>query len=83
MIAACFKDNYKNSYIVGTNSYGKSTVQKSQTLTTGRTIKYTVEEWLTPKGKSVDGKGIVPDIYVENNDEDRDLQLVEAINTLK
>lgn len=81
VIAACFKDNYKKATIIGTNSYGKSTVQKSQTLTTGRTIKYTVEEWLTPKGKSIEGKGVTPDIVVFNDG--NDLQLVEAINTLK
>ena len=81
VVAACFRDNYKNVTIIGVNSYGKGTVQKSQTLTTGRTIKYTVEEWLTPKGNSIDGIGIIPDIIIENDE--KDLQLVEAINTLK
>ena len=78
----CFKDNYSNITIIGTNSYGKGTVQRSMTLNSGKTIKYTIEEWLSPKGKSIDGKGIVPDTLI-TNDNNEDLQLKEAINKLK
>ena len=78
----CFKDNYSNITIIGTNSYGKGTVQRSMTLNSGKTIKYTIEEWLSPKGKSIDGKGIVPDTLI-SNDNNEDLQLKEAINKLK
>ena len=45
-------------------------------------FKYTVEEWLTSKGKSIDEIGLEPDIEIYNED-DRDLQLVSAINELK
>ena len=81
-MTACFRDNYSKVTIVGTTSYGKGSVQKSMTLNSGKTIKYTIEEWLTPKGKSIDGKGIEPDIEVINDGDD-DKQLIKAINILK
>lgn len=81
-MTACFMDNYSNITVIGTKSYGKGTVQRSMTLNSGKTIKYTIEEWLTPKGKSIDGIGIEPDITIEN-DGSEDLQLNEAINKLK
>lgn len=55
--------------IIGTTSYGKGTVQTiypiyHQNGVGG--IKITVAEYLTPNKRSIDGKGIVPDIVVEN-----------------
>lgn len=90
VVAACFKDNYKNSTILGVPSYGKGNVQKSISLSTGTSIKFTVEEWLTPKGKSVMNKGVIPDenveqsitYYVDYNEED-DTQYQRAIEILK
>jgi len=81
-MTSCFKDNYSNVVVIGTNSYGKGTVQRSMTLNSGKIIKYTIEEWLTPNGKSIDGVGIKPDVNIVN-DGDEDLQLKEAINKLK
>lgn len=90
VIASCFKDNYKNATIVGTTSYGKGTVQKTVTLSTGSTIKYTIERWLTSKGKSLDKVGLEPDIevvldssYFETLAIDDDNQLQKAIEVLK
>ena len=90
IIAACFKDNYKNISLVGTTTYGKGTVQKSQKLNTGTNIKYTAERWLTPKGKCVEGKGIKPDYEVKLSEDyykdpkrENDNQLQEALKALK
>lgn len=90
IVAACFKDNYKKAYIVGTNTFGKGTVQKSQTLSNGTTIKYTTEKWLTPKGKSINEKGVSPtievnqqDSYYEDPKDENDLILQEALKQLK
>lgn len=90
ILASCFKDNYKNTIIVGTNSYGKGSVQKSQTFSSGISIKYTTEQWLTSKGKSIEGKGIKPDYEVQLNEEyyttptfENDNQLQLAISKLK
>lgn len=90
ILASCFKDNYNNAIIVGTNSYGKGSVQKSQTFSSGVSIKYTTEQWLTSKGKSIEGKGIKPDYEVILNEEytstptfENDNQLQTAISKLK
>lgn len=90
ILAACFKDNYKNVTLVGTKSYGKGTIQKTYEFSNGSSLKYTAQKWLTSKGKSIDGEGIEPDVVVELNDEyynnptdENDLQLQKAIEILK
>lgn len=90
ILASCFKENYKKSYIIGTTTYGKGTVQKTQTLKNGTTIKYTTETWLTSKGKSINKLGVTPtvevklsDEYFENPCDETDNQLKEALNKLK
>lgn len=90
ILASCFKDNYKDATIIGTTSYGKGTVQKSQSLKSGNSIKYTTEKWLTSKGKWLNEKGVKPDVevklsdeYFENPTDETDNQLQEAIKKLK
>ena len=90
ILASCFKENYKKVYIVGNTTYGKGTVQKTQTLSNGTTIKYTTESWLTSKGKSINNVGVTPTVevflteeYVNNPCDDTDSQLKEALNQLK
>ncbi|MBR1718615.1 MAG: S41 family peptidase [Bacilli bacterium] len=90
ILATCFKDNYKKVKLVGLTSYGKGTVQNSQSLSTGSSIKYTTEKWLTSKGKWLNEKGLKPDLEVSLNDEfysdpkfENDNQIHEAIKLLK
>ena len=64
VLASCFKDNYKNAIIVGETSYGKGTIQKSERLGSGASIKYTTDKWLTSKGKWLNEKGVKPDYEV-------------------
>jgi carboxyl-terminal processing protease len=88
ILAGAFKDSY-GSEIIGVNSYGKGTVQRTYTLETGGMVKLTVEKWLTPSGEWIDGKGIEPTIEVELNNnyydnpiEKNDNQLQKAIEIL-
>lgn len=90
VMAASFKDNYKKVKIVGLPTYGKGTIQKSTNLSTGSSIKYTTQKWLTPKGKWLDEKGIEPDVAVDLNEEfynnpivENDPQIKEALKTIK
>lgn len=90
ILASCFKENYKNVSIIGTKTYGKGTVQKSKSLNSGTSIKYTTEKWLTSKGKWINKKGVKPTIkvtlgeeYVNNPGYDTDAQIQKAIETLK
>ena len=88
IFASVIKENY-NGYVVGTNSYGKGTVQQTKKLLDGSMIKYTTQKWLTPNGNSVEDIGVVPTNYVELSEEyllnpsiDTDNQISEAIKLL-
>lgn len=90
VLASCFQEVYDKSVIVGETSYGKGTVQKPRKLSSGSSIKYTTQKWLTAKGKNLEGKGVTPDVIVKQNEEyynnpsqDMDYQLQEALIQLK
>ena len=90
LFASCFQENYEKSILVGKTTYGKGMVQKSQDLSSGTTIKYTTEKWLTSKGKWIEGVGVSPDFEVEQSEEyyespshETDSVLQEAIQKLK
>ena len=85
ILASAFKETY-GAEVVGVNSYGKGTVQKTGDLNNGDTIKYTVQKWLTPKGNWINEKGVTPTKEVklelkenETLTEDNDNQLKAAI----
>ena len=88
ILASAIKEAY-GGVVVGTNSYGKGTVQQTKKLLDGSMIKYTTQKWLTSDGSSIDGTGVVPTNVIELADEyydtpsmDTDNQLQEAINLL-
>ena len=68
ILASSIKESY-NGYVVGTNSYGKGTVQQTLVLSDGSMIKYTIEKWLTPLGNWINEEGVVPTNYVELSSE--------------
>lgn len=89
ILAAALKDSY-NSSVVGVNSYGKGSVQKQYKLSNGSSIKYTVKKWYTPKGESIDKKGVEPTEIIEQSENyfnnpsiDNDTQLQKAIQIVK
>ena len=69
--------------VIGTKTYGKGTVQELQKLSNGNEYKVTTKNWLTSKGKWIDGTGIEPDIKVELNDAYSDNPSTENDNQLK
>lgn len=84
ILAASIKESY-NGYVVGVNTYGKGTVQKTKTLKNGSMVKYTIQEWLTPKANAIDGKGVKPThvIEFEESGYENDSQLDYSIDLLK
>ena len=82
ILAATIKESY-NGIIIGTNSYGKGTVQRTKGLSDGSMIKYTTQKWLTPKGNWINDIGVEPTITVEfdivNN---IDTQLESAVSEI-
>ncbi|KTC66524.1 carboxy-terminal protease [Legionella adelaidensis] len=64
IVAGALKDN-KRAIIMGTRSFGKGSVQTVLPLDNKRGIKLTTALYYTPNGTSIQAKGIVPDIVVE------------------
>ncbi|MOA20571.1 Carboxy-terminal processing protease CtpB precursor [compost metagenome] len=50
---------------MGTDSFGKGSVQTVLPLTNDRALKLTTALYFTPNGRSIQAQGIVPDIVVE------------------
>lgn len=88
IVTASLKENL-NCAIVGTKTYGKGKVQRTRILSNGSMIKYTTQNWLTPKGNKIDGEGITPTVevkltkdYINAPSDATDSQFQEAINQL-
>ena len=50
--------------VVGSQTFGKGSVQEPKMLSDGSAIEFTVGSYLTPSGRSLDGVGIRPDVPV-------------------
>lgn len=77
---------YGKATLVGTNTFGKGSVQELVTITPDTALKITVARWLGPDEKQIPLTGIVPDVEVQNTEEDvkegRDAQMERAIAIL-
>jgi carboxyl-terminal processing protease len=63
IVAGALQDQ-KRALIVGTSSFGKGSVQNVEPLRDGYGLKLTVARYYTPSGRSIQAKGIVPDVPV-------------------
>ncbi len=64
IVAGALQD-HKRAVIMGTTSFGKGSVQTVIPLPGNTAIKLTTARYFTPSGRSIQAKGIVPDITVE------------------
>ena len=74
IVAGALQD-HKRAIIMGTQSFGKGSVQTILPITSKTAVKITTARYYTPDGRSIQAKGITPDIIVE------DLQLNSLSNT--
>ncbi len=57
--------DHKRAIILGTKTFGKGSVQTVIPLTDHGAIRLTTARYYTPSGRSIQAKGIIPDIIVE------------------
>ncbi len=85
IVAGALQDHGK-AKLVGTQSYGKGSVQEAVKITPDTLLKITVAKWLTPNGVSISGKGLTPDYEVkltkENSNNEKDPQMDKAVELL-
>jgi carboxyl-terminal processing protease len=69
ILAGALQD-YDRAVIIWEKTYGKGSVQSPFILSDGSMMKITTAKWFTPKDRSIDGKGITPDILISFQQED-------------
>ena len=79
IVAGALQD-HKRAVIMGTQTFGKGSVQTILPLGNSTAIKLTTARYYTPNGRSIQAKGIVPDIILDDGSAGRDpgLKLREA-----
>ena len=65
IVAGALQD-HKRATILGIQSFGKGSVQTILPINNGSAIKLTTARYFTPNGRSIQAKGIVPDINVDD-----------------
>lgn len=64
IVAGALQD-HKRGVIMGTQTFGKGSVQTVLPLSSNTAVKLTTARYYTPSGRSIQAKGIVPDVVVE------------------
>ena len=78
IVAGALQDN-KRAVVLGTTSFGKGSVQTVLPLPGDTAIKLTTAHYFTPSGRSIQAKGIVPDIVAaESANGSSEIRLREA-----
>jgi carboxyl-terminal processing protease len=85
ILAGALQEHGK-AQLVGTQTFGKGSVQELIPLTADSTLKVTIAKWLTPNGISISDGGLTPDNIIEITQDDvdagRDLQMERAVEIL-
>jgi len=82
IVAGAIQDQ-KRGILIGEKTFGKGTVQELNPLTRGGALKITIAKWLTPNGINIESNGLVPDIEVEWDEGEEDIQLKRAIEEVE
>jgi carboxyl-terminal processing protease len=64
IVAGALQD-HKRALVLGTTTFGKGSVQTVENLRDGSGLKLTIARYYTPNGRSIQAKGIEPDITLK------------------
>ena len=85
IVAGALQD-HRRALVLGSTSYGKGSVQAVLPLDRSRALKLTTALYFTPNGRSIQSKGIHPDVEMNADGPDNDdgaALLTEAVRQLK
>ena len=82
IVAGALKD-HKRAIVIGENSYGKGSVQSIIPLRNKGAIRLTISKYYLPSGKSISEVGVVPDIKIEESDDEEFAINTDTDNQLK
>ncbi len=77
IVAGALQD-YKRAIVMGSQTFGKGSVQTLRQLTPDTAVKLTTARYFTPKGRSIQALGIVPDLKVDETPEGDGLNAVRV-----
>jgi carboxyl-terminal processing protease len=82
IVAGALQD-HDRAILIGTTTYGKGSVQEIFPLSENSAMKLTTEHYFTPSGRDINGKGIKPDVVVNNAEDQqpRAIQILKGIIT--
>jgi carboxyl-terminal processing protease len=66
IVAGALQD-YKRAIIMGSQTFGKGSVQTLRQLTSDTAVKLTTARYYTPQGRSIQARGIMPDLLVDES----------------
>ena len=69
IVAGALQD-YKRAVIMGSQSFGKGSVQTVAQLDKETGVKLTIAQYMTPKNRKIQAVGIMPDVIIEEVDQD-------------
>lgn len=82
VVAGALQDRNRG-VVVGTQTFGKGSVQESVTLSNGASLETTVGKFRTPSGRFIEKRGITPDVTAsERESVKRSLEILQALNAI-
>lgn len=82
-VVAASLQEHKRAVVIGRKTFGKGSVQVVVTLSDESSLHITNAIWKTPEGRSLEGSGIEPDIFINaDNSASQDSDMAAAVEWL-